>query len=120
MHRTTNTVILVLALASFGAHAEETPEWDRVKACFDINLTTLLRSNEPIKTVFMAARAICDDAIDDALKQTFASIEASGSGPKTPSDYAVMVSYFRKRLDAALFAYAVKFKAVGGPTTLQF
>jgi hypothetical protein len=113
-------VVLVLALAISSAHAEDTPEWERVKACIDSNLTTLLRSNEPIETVFRAARAICADTIDDALKQTFVNIRASGSGPKTPSEDAAMVWYFRKRLDAALFAYSVKFKAVGGPTTLQF
>jgi hypothetical protein len=115
-----STAILSLALAVRCAHARDSPVWDRVKACFDSNLPTLLQSGEPIETVFKAVRAICDDAIDDALNQTFLDIRASGSDPKTPSEDAAMVWYFRKRLDAALFAYAVKFEAVGGPTTLQF
>ncbi len=120
MRRIAGLVVLILALAVFGAHAEDTPEWDRVKVCFDTNLSALLRSAESLETVFRATRTICQDTIEDALDQTFASIRASGSGPKTPSEDAAMVMYFRKRLDAALFAYAVKFKAVGGPTTLQF
>jgi hypothetical protein len=112
--------MLAWVLASGEAQARDTPEWDRVKACFDNNLVVLIRSNEPIEAVFRAVRAICQDPIDDALKETFASIAASESDPKTPVEFAAMRDHFNKRVDTALFAYAVKFKAVGGPTTLQY
>jgi hypothetical protein len=108
------------AVTSFGTYAEDTPEWDRVKTCLDLNLAVLIRSNEPIDTIFRAARAICHDEIDNAVKQTLANIPAAESGPKIPSDVGTTAAFFNQRVDSALFAYAVKFKAVGGPTTLKY
>jgi hypothetical protein len=118
MRRTPVTVFVYFAAASFCAHAGDTPEWDRLKSCFDTNLATLLRSNEQIDAVFRAARAICDDAIDDALEQGFAKIRGSSDPPENPYEEAMMVRFIRTKIERVLFAYAVKFKAVGGPTTL--
>lgn len=104
---------------SFPAHADSGPEWGRLLACFNSNLATLIRSNETIESIYKATRAICEDQVEDALGKTFKEVAAESDGPKTRADYNEMTTYFRKRLDRTLFAYAVKFKAVGGPTTLQ-
>jgi hypothetical protein len=118
MRRTAATVFVYFAVASFCAHAGNTPEWDRLKSCFVINLAILFRSNKQVDAVFRAARAICDDAIDDALEQGFAKIRASSDPPDNRYEEAMMVRFILRKIERVLFAYAVKFKAVGGPTTL--
>ena len=94
------------------------PEWDRLLACFNRNLATLVKSGEPIEVVFRGVRAICEDDIADSRAKMILDIRSDPSGPKTPRDDAQMVVYMTSRLDRALLAYAIKFKAVGGPTTL--
>ena len=112
----------VLGVAATTAHAaEDTPEWDRLKICFDKNLAVLIRSSEPIDSVLKAVHTICQSEIDEALQKASAEIKI-GSEPflKTPSDVRAFMAFITSQVDKTLFAYAVKFKAVGGPTTLQY
>lgn len=98
--------------------AAEGPEWDRLLACFNRNLATLVKSAEPIEVVYRGVRTICEDDLADAQAKMIRDVRADPTGPKTAREDAMMVDYMTKRLDRALLAYAIKFKAVGGPTSL--
>jgi len=76
-----------------GARAEDAPEWNRVKLCFDTNLKTFMASNKPANTVFRATRTICDSEVIDAEKLTFRLIASEGQ--------------FTKPVDSAMLALAI-------------
>ena len=112
--------ILALLILSAGPanSAGSGPEWDRLFACLNRNLTTLVKSGEPIEVVYRGVRTICEDDLADAQAKMVRDLRADPDGPKTPRDEAQAISYLTSRLDRALLAYAIKFKAVGGPTSL--
>ena len=79
----------------------------------------LFKSDASVQDVYKAVRAICEDDIDAALDDVFRSMKSDQDGPKNRVQVRQLETYFRERLERNLFAYTVKYKAVGGPASIK-
>ncbi|WP_156453750.1 hypothetical protein [Methylobacterium sp. CCH5-D2] len=111
---------LLLLTSSFAAAAED--QYDRdlpyLFSCVNKNLGDLIPSGEPIKTINEAVLEICESEFDRALNEM---TRAALKDPERPPHLTErqVYAFFNEKMRKMLLAYAIKFKATGGPTSLS-
>lgn len=113
-------VFSILASVSSEAGTRADTKLRQLKGCLDTNLTQFLPSGDNADVLSKAALGICGDIIDDAVEAAIADVKQEAGADFQPSDTEYARSYLTKKIHGLVYTYTVKFKAVGGPTTLTF
>lgn len=114
------TIFLVSASTSPQAGTRADTKLQQLKGCLDTNLAQFLPSGDSAEVLSKAALGICGDIIDDVVEIAIAEIRQEHQDEFTKADAEYGRAYLTKKINGLVYTYTVKFKAVGGPTTLNF
>ncbi|SDO44383.1 hypothetical protein SAMN05216360_1235 [Methylobacterium phyllostachyos] len=92
----------------------------QLKGCLDTNLKQFLPSGDSADILSKAALGICGDIVEEVVEAAIVDIKREAGTDFRPSDANYAQSYLTKKINGLIYTYTVKFKAVGGPTTLTF